>query len=87
MHQIPDTKPGPYYVSALDGPKTYLMAGPYAAHQDALAMVATAREVAERNDHSGKSVWMAWGTVRIEGCEKIGRLNQLGMIDQYGECA
>lgn len=35
----PDTRPGPYYVSAIDAGKVHTMAGPYAEHASALADV------------------------------------------------
>lgn len=33
----PDTRPGHYYVSCIDGPRTALLAGPFATHAEALA--------------------------------------------------
>jgi hypothetical protein len=39
----PDPRPGPYFVSAIDGSKAYIMAGPYETHGEALAKVDPAR--------------------------------------------
>lgn len=76
--QTPDTRPGPYYVSAIDAGKTYTMAGPYADHASALADVDRARDIA--SDHDGRAWFMSWGTVRIEGSDRVGNLNKHGMI-------
>ena len=78
--QAPDNKPGPYYVSAVDGPKYHLMAGPYAMHQDAISAVDLVRKISEDADRSGRAQWMAWGTVRVEGSDKIGQLNKFGLL-------
>jgi hypothetical protein len=49
-----------FYVSAIDGPKKWLMAGPYTDHQAALNQVhAVAKEAA---DGRPQSWWYAWGT-------------------------
>lgn len=79
LRQTPDTKPGPYYVSAIDGAKTYLMAGPYDQHADALADVDKARDIATSAD--GRAWFMAWGTVRRnDGATTPGRLNIFKLI-------
>lgn len=76
--QQPDTRPGPYYVSCIRGGKTYPMAGPYQDHASALADVEKAREAGYAAD---PRTWFdAWGTIRIEGCDRIGRLNQLNLM-------
>ena len=49
-----------YYVSAIDGPKTYIIAGPYKRHADALAQVDAACRLADERD--GRAWFMAWGT-------------------------
>lgn len=77
--QTPDTRPGPFYVSAVDGTKNYLMAGPYAQHADALADVERARDIA--NNADGRAWFMSWGTCRIEGCTLLGNMNKLGLIN------
>lgn len=76
--QTPDTRPGPYYVSAVDGTKNYLMAGPYAQHADALADVRRVRDIADNAD--ARSCFMFWGTCRIEGSDRVGNMNKLGLI-------
>ena len=76
--QQPDTRPGPYFVSAIDGTKKYLMAGPYAQHTDALEDVERVLEIAYKAD--GRAHFMAWGTCRIEGSTQVGNMNKLGMI-------
>lgn len=60
----PDTRPGPYYVSALDGPRTALVAGPFPTHAEALSWVDRARTAAGEVDP--KAVWYAFGTCRID---------------------
>lgn len=49
-----------YYVSAIDGPKRYLIAGPYATHDEALERVDTVRNAAHERD--GRAWFMLWGT-------------------------
>ena len=78
--QAPDTKPGNYYVTAIDAGKTYPMAGPFVNdHAAALAAVRAVREAACNID--GRACFMAWGTVRTpDTYTKLGRLNAvLGM--------
>lgn len=74
MTQTPDTKTGPYYVSAVDGPKSYLMAGPYTDHNTTIALVDKARDIT--SNHDGRAHFMAWGTCRIEGSTAVGSLNK-----------
>lgn len=76
--QEPDTRPGPYYVTAVDAGRVYTMAGPYATHAAALADVDRAREVAYA--HDGRAWFMAWGTARMEGSDRVGTLNRLGLL-------
>jgi len=76
--QTPDTRAGAYYVSAIDGPRTYLMAGPYDQHADALANVDRALSAA--NDIDPRAWFMAWGTVRYDEPQGSGRLNQRGVM-------
>ena len=76
--QSPDNRPGPYYVSAVDADKYHLMAGPYADHASALADVNRARDIASK--HDGRACFMAWGTVRVEGSDKIGQLNKFNLM-------
>lgn len=77
--QVPDTKPGPYYVSAIDAGRVFLLAGPYPLHATALALVNRVRDIA--CDNSPKGIWMNYGTVRKEGCTELGRLHTLGLLE------
>jgi hypothetical protein len=71
--------PGTYYVSAVDGSSWWRMAGPYNTHQDALADVDRARNIA--NEHDGRAWFMGWGTIRDrEGKREPGNLNRAGLI-------
>ncbi len=63
---LPDPRPGHYYVSAIDGPDRYLVAGPWPTHWQALVRVAEVRALAEQRDGSGKAAFMAWGTARSD---------------------
>lgn len=74
----PDTRPGPYYVTAITGGRYFVMAGPYSTHQAALDDVQRARDVAYQVDP--RAWWAAWGTARIEGSQRAGRLNDLGLM-------
>ena len=75
----PDTAPGPYYVSAISAAgRTFLMAGPYELHGAALADVDRALNIAY--EHDVRAWFMAWGTARVDGCERRGRLNELGLM-------
>ena len=76
--QQPDTKPGPYFVSAIDGTKKYLMAGPFDLHVEALAVVDKAKNIS--CDHDPRAWFMSWGTCRIEGSQSIGALNKHNLI-------
>lgn len=49
-----------FYISAIDGPKRYLVAGPYGSHQAALELVRAVRTYAEGQD--ARACFMAWGT-------------------------
>ena len=66
-----------YYVSAIDGPKSYLMAGPYTTHDEALADVDLVQMFCESVDD--RSIWMAWGTccVTTEKSPPLDRVNRL----------
>ncbi len=76
--QTPDTKRGPYYVTALEAGKVFPMAGPYTLHAEALAAVDQARAIASQ--HDGRAWFASWGTCRLPDYAKPGRLNQLGLI-------
>ena len=49
-----------YYVSAIDGPKSYLLAGPYPTKDAALAQVDAVLKVAD--EQNPKAWFMSWGT-------------------------
>ncbi len=49
-----------FYVSAINGPRKHLVAGPYKKHQDALDRVEDVRRYADSQDPF--SHFMAWGT-------------------------
>jgi hypothetical protein len=68
---------GNYYVSAVDAGRTWLMAGPYKSHVEALATVDKALKIADEKD--GRAWFMAWGTVRVAS-NKLGVLNRHGFI-------
>ena len=72
-------EPGNYYVSCVDGPSFWLMAGPYCTHADALADVNKARDIATEID--GRAWFKGWGTVNMKSeCTKAGKLNELHLI-------
>lgn len=74
--RAPDTKPGAYYVSAVDGGRYALLLGPFANdHAAALAMVEPVR--AKACELNPRAHWYAFGTCRLppEVEAKPGRLN------------
>ena len=75
MSQKPDTKPGDYYVSAIDGKRYALLLGPFRDdHKAALAMVDKAQARAMQVDI--KAPWYSYGTCRLEhGTGKPGVFN------------
>lgn len=76
--QMPDTAPGPYYVSVMkDGGAWRMVSGPYPLHATALGLVDKARRICEEMDY--RAVWYAFGTVRVEGtCTDPGILQKSG---------
>lgn len=63
--QQPDTRPGFYYVSVIDGPKRALAFGPFVNdHGRALADVDRVRALAEERDP--RAAFYAFGTCRSE---------------------
>lgn len=75
--QTPDTKPGAYYVSVIDGNRRALLLGPFKDdHAAALAKVDSVRKKAEELDP--RAVWYAFGTCRINddhAAAPLGKLN------------
>lgn len=62
--QMPDTQPGHYYVSVLDGRRHALALGPFTNdHAGALAQVGAVRRLA--NERWPDATWWAYGTCRI----------------------
>lgn len=71
--------PGKYFVGCVKDSRYYLMAGPYATHQQAEADRNRALEVADRVD--GRAWFLSWGVVRLaDDAERTGRLNELGLL-------
>ncbi len=62
--QQPDTRPGFYYVTAIDGARYARLLGPFANHAGALAAVDAVRIEAEQRD-PWASFW-AFGTCRAD---------------------
>jgi hypothetical protein len=80
---MPHTEPRDYYVSLRRGSRTALLAGPFATHTEALAMVDTAVKLANELDQ-----W-AWfdpfGTMSLPRAANnpVGKLNdRLGIISR-----
>lgn len=58
-----------HYVSAIDGARRFLVAGPYSSHEAALLHVDQVRRIAcdhSRNASAGRAAFMAWGTASSE---------------------
>jgi hypothetical protein len=75
--QVPDTAPGPYYVSVKDGPQFALASGPYATHTEALALVDRVRDICVEND--GYAHFHSYGTVRCKP-----EVNSAGALQRWG---
>ena len=77
--QMPDSRPGNYYVSVCYRCRYALLAGPWPTHAEALAKVDDVRFIAQGLDPRG--VWYAYGTCRLpdDGSVQIcaGKLNAL----------
>jgi hypothetical protein len=57
------------------------MAGPYDTHQEALADVGKARNIA--NEHDGRAWFMGWGTIRDKDDKRTpGNLNKAGLMGE-----
>ncbi len=78
----PSPVPGNYYVSAVDGPKFALLAGPYPSHAQALGMVATVTDIAMKLDP--KAAFYGFGTCRMrDNYNRAGVLNaHLAKLDR-----
>lgn len=75
MEQQPDTQPGEYYVTVVDGPRASRLLGPFTNdHRAALGMVDAVRAKAEECDP--RAFWYAYGTARFPlGDNRPGVLN------------
>ena len=72
MNHMPQT-PRKFYVTAIDGPRVYFLAGPYETLELAQAQVNTVRILAcdfEQNASAGRAHFMAYGVTRTTGDHK-----------------
>lgn len=70
MEQQPDSKPGAYYVTVVDGGRVARLAGPFMDdHAAALAMVDPVRRKAEELDP--RAHWYAFGTCRMPSDDSV----------------
>lgn len=56
-----------YFVTAIDGPRTYFLAGPYGDKEEATGKVDEVRDIAcdfARNSQAGRAAFMAYGVSR-----------------------
>lgn len=67
--EAPDTRPGAYYVSVIDGQRRALLAGPWPTHPEALNMVETVRVKACELDPRGH--FYAFGTARLPDDDSV----------------
>ena len=76
----PDTRPGNYYVSVVDGPRHGRLLGPFLTHQEALDRVDDVRTRVTGIDR--KAHFYGFGTCRVpDEIAKPGLLNTLfGMV-------
>lgn len=73
------TQPMGFYVSAIDGPKYWLLAGPYQTHAEALADVTRATHIALDAPGGEALAFARFGTCRAPA-DKPGRLNAAGLM-------
>lgn len=70
-----------FYVTAIDGPQVFPIAGPYDTKEDAEAKVDEARAIAmdfNRNAQAGRAAFMAYGVTRMTA--RMPRRSALGKI-------
>lgn len=80
MSQQPDTKPGMYYVSVMDGARTGRLLGPFENdHAGALAMVDKVRDKAQELDP--RAAFYAFGTIRLSGDDSVPI--RAGLLNKY----
>jgi hypothetical protein len=71
-----------FYVTAIEQPRTYFLAGPYATREEAEAKVKEARTIAcdfERNREAGRAHFMAYGVSRWKSEDPAPR-SSLGIL-------
>jgi hypothetical protein len=70
-----------YYVTAIEGPKVYPLAGPYTSREAAEGKVDEARQIAmdfTRNAQAGRAAFMAYGVTKLTARDP--RRSALGRI-------
>ena len=70
----PNSEPGNYYVSVVDGNRFGLLLGPFNSHQEALNMVQKAKNKAYELNPA-EAAFAGFGTLRIEDYNRPGKLN------------
>jgi hypothetical protein len=66
-----------YYVTAVDGPRCWRLAGPYDTHAEALAAVDRVREICVKSEPW--SHFYAFGTAKIAS-RKLGSVTKAGLL-------
>jgi hypothetical protein len=80
-----DEREGDYFVSAVDGGRFWLLAGPYPTHRLALDMVETVRQIAKR-DPDPREAFVGYGTCRLEeGSGRVGACQRVGLLPEHRE--
>lgn len=70
-----------FYVTAIDGPQVFPLAGPYESREAAEGRVDEARAIAmdpERNSQAGRAAFMAYGVTKLTA--RAPRRSSLGRI-------
>lgn len=68
-----------FYVTAIDGPKVFPLAGPYNTREEAEVKVDPARDIAmdfERNASAGRAAFMSYGVTKLTA--RLPRRSSLG---------
>jgi hypothetical protein len=69
-----------YYVTIARNDGEYrLLAGPYATHEEALANVQKAKNIAIEVDRA-TAIWCAYGTAKVRDYSEPGILNRRGLM-------
>ena len=72
-----------FYVTAIDGPRVYMLAGPYDSKEAAEGKVQEVREIAcdfNRNSNAGRAWFMAYGASRWKEDAATAPKSALGVI-------